>query len=58
MVTYMNDKKIQSLEDIRGFLAGTTQMEFAIEGAEERYRWIEQTLRRLKYLTLRRNTRE
>ena len=51
MVTYMNDKKIQSLEEIRAFLAGTTQMEFAIEGAEERYGWIEQTLRRFKYLT-------
>ncbi len=52
MVTYMNDKKIRSLEDIRAFLAGTTQMEFSIKGKDERYRWIEQTLRRFKYRTL------
>ena len=57
MVTYMNDKKIQSLEDVRAFLAGTTQMEFSIEGKDERYRWIEQTLRRFKYRTLRRAER-
>jgi len=49
MVTYMNDKKIRSLEDIRAFLMGSTQMEFSIEGKDERYRWIEQTLRRFKY---------
>ena len=52
MVTYMNDKQIQSLEEIRAFLAGTTQMEFSIEGKDQRYRWIEQTLRRFKYRTL------
>ncbi len=45
MVTYMNDKKIRSLKDIRAFLTGSTQMEFSIEGKDERYRWIEQTLR-------------
>ena len=49
MVTYMNDQKIRSLDDVRAFLAGTTQMEFSIEGNDERYRWIEQTLRRFKY---------
>ena len=36
MVTYMNDKKIRSLEDVRAFLAGTTQMEFSIECKDER----------------------
>jgi hypothetical protein len=30
MVTYMNDKKIQSLDDVRTFLAGTLEMEFSI----------------------------
>ncbi len=38
MVTYMNDKKIRSLEDIRTFLAGTTEMEFSIQGKDECYR--------------------
>ena len=52
MVTYMNDKKIQSLEDVRAFLNGTTEIEFSIAGKDERYRWIRKTLVRFKYLSL------
>jgi transposase InsO family protein len=52
MVTYMNDKKIQSLDDVRTFLAGTLEMEFSIPDKAARYRWIEQTLRRFRYRTL------
>ena len=52
MVTYMSDRKIQTLDDIRAFLAGTTEVELSIEGKDERYRWIEQTLRRFQYRTL------
>ena len=52
MVTYMNEQKIQSLEDVRTFLAGTLEVEFSIQDKDERYRWIEQTLRRFKYRTL------
>ena len=57
MVTYMNDKKIRSVEDVRAFLAGSTEMEFSITDKDERYRWIEQTLRRFNYRTLRRAER-
>jgi len=52
MVTYMNDDKIQSLEEVRAFVAGTTEMAFSIQGKDERYRWIEQTLRRFRYRCL------
>lgn len=52
MVTYMNDKKIRTLDDVRAFLAGSVAMEFSITDKAERYRWIEQTLRRFKYRTL------
>lgn len=52
MVTYMNDMKIRSLDDVRAFLAGSTVMEFSITDKAERYRWIECTLRRFKYRTL------
>ncbi len=52
MVTYMNEQKIRSLEDVRIFLAGTMEVEFSIQDKDERYRWIEQTLRRFKYRTL------
>jgi transposase InsO family protein len=57
MVTYMNDKKIRSLDDVRAFLAGSTVMEFSITDKAERYRWIEHTLRRFKYRTLGRTER-
>ena len=30
MVTYMNDTKIRTLEDVRAFLAGSAAMEFSI----------------------------
>ena len=45
MVTYMNDKKIRNLDDVRAFLAGSVAMEFSITEKVARYRWIEQTLR-------------
>ncbi len=52
MVTYMNDKKIKTLDDIRAFLEGTMDIEFSIEDKDERYRWIEQTWVRFRYLSL------
>jgi hypothetical protein len=48
MVTYMNDKKSRTLEDVRAFLAGSAAVKFAITDKAECYRWIEQTPRRLK----------
>ncbi|RLJ21528.1 integrase, partial [bacterium endosymbiont of Escarpia laminata] len=48
----MNDKKIQTLDDIRAFLEGTAEIEFAIEGKDERYRWIQATLVRFRYFSL------
>ena len=52
MVTYMNEQKIQTLEDVKVFLAGTLEVEFSIQDKDERYRWIEQTLRRFNYRAL------
>jgi transposase InsO family protein len=52
MVTYMNDKKIRTLDDIRAFLQGTSEIEFSIEDKDERYRWIQATLVRFRYLSL------
>lgn len=57
MVTYMNDKKLQSLEDVRIFLAGTLEVEFSIQGKDARYDCIEQTLRRFRYRALGRKER-
>ena len=52
MVTFMNDKQIKTLDDVRGFLKGTAEVEFSIEDKGERYRWIQTTLVRFRYLTL------
>ncbi len=51
MVTYMNDKKIRTMEDVRAFLAGSAAMECSITDKAQRHRWIEQTLRRFNYRT-------
>ncbi|MCU7898973.1 MAG: hypothetical protein KZQ66_00630 [Candidatus Thiodiazotropha sp. (ex Lucinoma aequizonata)] len=48
----MNDKKIQTLDEVRAFLDGTTDIEFSIEGKDERYQWIKKTLVRFNYLYL------
>ncbi|MCU7896619.1 MAG: integrase, partial [Candidatus Thiodiazotropha sp. (ex Lucinoma aequizonata)] len=48
----MNDKKIQTLDEVRAFLDGTTDIEFSIEGKDERYQWIRKTLVRFNYLCL------
>ena len=52
MVTYMNDMKIRTVEDIHRFLAGTTEVVFAVEDKGERYRWMQSILVRLRYLSL------
>jgi transposase InsO family protein len=53
----MNDTKIRNLDDVRAFLAGSAAMEFSITDKAERYRWIEQTLRRFQYPRLGRSQR-
>jgi hypothetical protein len=52
MVTQMNDRDIQTLEQIRCFLQGTESVEFEVQGKDERYAWTEHTLRRFHYRRL------
>ena len=52
MVTYMNDQKIRTLDDVGRFLEGTAKIEFSIENKGERYRWIQATLLRFRYSAL------
>ncbi len=52
MVTQMNDSDIQTLEQVRCFLQGTESVEFRVQGKDQRYAWIEHTLRRFRYRTL------
>ena len=53
MVINMNDNQLNSLADLSAFLLGTTTVEFAL-AADERYAFIERTLRRFGYAGLRR----
>ena len=45
----MNDKGIVTLEQVRQFLEGTSDIKLAIEGRAERYRWIEEIFERFGY---------
>lgn len=53
MVIDMNDKQLNSLADLSAFVLGTTTVHFAL-AADQRYAFIERTLRRFEYGQLRR----
>ena len=46
------DRRLKTLDDVRAFLAGSSQFEFTPTDRAEAYRWIEATLRQLRYATL------
>ncbi len=48
----MDDSKTASLEQIRAFLAGSAEMQFAAQGREEVYDWVQQTLVEHEYASL------
>lgn len=50
METIMDDNRIRTLEQVRRFLEGTADVEFSIDTKRKRYEWIEETLKRFRYL--------
>jgi len=40
----MDDSKAATLEQMRAFLAGTAEVEFAAQGRRQVYEWIQRTL--------------
>ena len=48
----MNDTRLETIEQIRAFVAGTEAIEFSMESTPERYAWIQATLIRLRYVSL------
>lgn len=48
----MNDTQLETIEQIRAFLAGTEAIAFSMESTPERYAWIQDTLIRLRYVSL------
>jgi transposase InsO family protein len=51
----MDDSEAWSLEQIRGFLAGSSEVRFAGQRRQEVYGWVEQTLVRQQYASLNRS---
>jgi hypothetical protein len=52
MIVNLDTRRLKTLDDIRAFLAGSGQFELAITDRAEAYRWIEESLRQLRYATL------
>jgi len=50
----MNDRQLQTVEQVRGFLKGSEALEFRGLTAQEKYYWIEEVLIRFKYHRLKR----
>lgn len=48
----MDDSKTASLEQMRAFLAGTAEVEFAAQGRRDVYEWIQRTLVQHEYASL------
>ena len=50
----MNDEKLQTIEQVKGFLEGTEEVKFRVLTVEEKYDWIGRVLVRFRYNRLKR----
>lgn len=48
----MNDERLQTLEQVRDFIEGSQGIDFRGLSSREKYRWIEEVLKRFRYLKL------
>ncbi len=48
----MNDAQLETLDHVQQFLEGTEAISFQIEGNDARYRWLQHTLVKIRYLKL------
>ena len=46
----MNDTQLETLDQVRQFLEGTETVSFQIESKNARYRWLQHTLVKFRYL--------
>jgi hypothetical protein len=51
----MDDKQIQTLEQVKQFVESSQTIEFKGINTQEKYRWIEEVLRKFKYQWLKKN---
>jgi phage regulator Rha-like protein len=54
MQLVMNDERLQTIEQVKQFLAGSEALDFGGVSVEERYQWIQTVLVRFKYCQLNR----
>jgi hypothetical protein len=54
MQLIMNDERLQTIEQVKQFLAGSEALDFGGVSVEERYQWIQAVLVRFKYCQLKR----
>jgi transposase InsO family protein len=52
MKTHMNDTQLETLDQVRQFLEGAETVSFQIESKHTRYRWLQHTLVKFRYLQL------
>ena len=57
MILKLHTKRLQTVEEIRSFLAGATTFDFEPQSREETYRWVRDSLRQLLYSSLRKADR-
>ena len=50
----MNDERLQTIEQVKHFLAGSEALDFEGVSVEERYQWIQTVMVRFKYCQLKR----
>lgn len=55
MRVIMDDRKLQTIEQIKKYLEGSDEVEYRGVSGIDRYRWVESVLRRFKYAKLRRS---
>ena len=54
MQLVMNDKRLETIEQVKQFLAGSEALDFGGVSVEERYQWIQTVMVRFKYYQLKR----
>lgn len=52
MIVKLHSQRLQTLDEIRAFLAGAARLDFKVPSRDEAYQWLENTLRQLGYLRL------
>ena len=50
MIVKLHSQRLQTVDEIRAFLSGSTTFDFELHSREEADRWIQDTLRQFGYL--------